>query len=73
MYYTFSVSKVIKSHDSFTSHPLGHEQTTKKTASVGEDVEKWAPGALLVGVQYGDTVVKNSVVLHQKIKDRITI
>ena len=40
----------------------------KQQTSVGEDVEKWNPIALLVGLQTGATTMENSMEFPQKTK-----
>ena len=42
----------------------------KQQTSVGEDVEKWNPIALLVGLQTGVATVENSMEFPQKSKNR---
>ena len=43
---------------------------TQETSSVGEDVEKKEPHALLVGMQTGAATVENSMEVAQKIENR---
>ena len=44
-----------------------------KSTSVGEDVEKGEPGALLVGLQIGAATREDILESPQKIKNRITL
>ena len=44
-----------------------------KSTSVGEDVEKGEPGALLVGLQIGAATGEDILESPQKIKNRITL
>ena len=45
----------------------------KSTTSVGEDVKKGEPGALLVGLQTGAATREDILESPQKIKNRITL
>lgn len=45
----------------------------KQKVSVGEDVEYWNPCALLVGMQNDETSMENTMMVLQKIENRITI
>ena len=44
-----------------------------RNKSVGEDVDKWNPCALLVGIQTGVATVEDSMKVPQKIKNRTTL
>ena len=53
--------------------PVRMTIVNKSTASVGEDVEKGEPGALLVGLQIGAATREDILESPQKIKNRITL
>ena len=53
--------------------PVRMAVINKSTASVGEDVEKGEPGALLVGLQIGAATREDILESPQKIKNRITL
>lgn len=61
------------------SHPLRwllylkKKKTLQKTISIDDNAENLEPCALLEGMQTGITLVENTMVIPQKIKDRITI
>jgi len=54
-------------------HLTHNRNVIVKKASIGEDVEKLEPCAVLAGAQNGAAAVENSTKVPHKIKNRTTI